>query len=119
MLLVLDNLVGHKTPALVVWLFAQGIMPLYTPLGGSWLHMTESVQRILTRRALHGQHPTQPQQIRSLMRWKQQHGAGTDIPRRLSGVGDGQHDEHGRVHAVIRRAGQVRGHCDQSADARR
>ncbi len=63
MLLVLDNLVGHKTPAFVVWLFAQGIMPLYTPLGGSWLNMTESVQRILTRRALHGQHPATPQQI--------------------------------------------------------
>lgn len=63
MLLVLDNLVGHKTPAFVVWLFAQGIMPLSTPLGGSWLNMTESIQRILTRRALHGQHPTTPQQV--------------------------------------------------------
>ncbi len=68
MLRVRDNLVGHKTPAFVVWLFAQGIMPLYTPLGGSWLNPAqrapaESVQRILTRRALHGQHPTQPPQI--------------------------------------------------------
>jgi len=36
---------------------AHGIMPLYTPLGGSWLNMAESVQRILTRRALGGQHP--------------------------------------------------------------
>lgn len=63
MLLVLDNLVGHKTPAFVVWLFAQGIMPLYTPLGGSWLHMTASIQRILTRCALHGQHPATPPQI--------------------------------------------------------
>src|SRR3954449_1342559 len=36
-LLVLDNLVGHKTPALVLWLFAHGVMPLFTPLGGSWL----------------------------------------------------------------------------------
>ena len=31
MLLVMDNLMGHKTPAFVLWLFANGIMPLYTP----------------------------------------------------------------------------------------
>ena len=55
MLLVMDNLAGHKTPEFVLWLFAQGIMPLYTPLGGSWLNMVESVQRILKRRALEGQ----------------------------------------------------------------
>ena len=32
MLLVMDNLVGHKTPAFVLCLFSVGIMPLYTPL---------------------------------------------------------------------------------------
>ena len=32
-------------------------MPLYTPLGGSWLNMAESVQRIVCGRALNGQHP--------------------------------------------------------------
>jgi hypothetical protein len=63
LLLVLDNLVGHLTRALVLWFFAHGIMPLYTPLGGSWLNMAESVQRILTRRALAGEHPTTPEQI--------------------------------------------------------
>ncbi len=57
MLLILDNLAGHKTPAFVLWLFRHGSMPLYTPLGGSWLNMTESVQRILKRRALEGQQP--------------------------------------------------------------
>ena len=57
MLLILDNLIGHKTPSLVGWLFAHGIMPLYTPLGGSWLNMVESLQRILKRRALDGQQP--------------------------------------------------------------
>lgn len=31
-------------------------MPLCTPLGGSWLNMTESLQRILVRRALAGTH---------------------------------------------------------------
>jgi hypothetical protein len=63
MLLVLDNLAGHKTAAFVCWLFAHGIMPLYTPLGGSWLDMAESIQRILKRRAPGGQHPEQTGQI--------------------------------------------------------
>jgi DDE superfamily endonuclease len=63
MLLVLDNLKGHKTPSLQRWLVAQGILPLYTPLGGSWLNMAESVQRIIQRRALDGQHPQTPEEI--------------------------------------------------------
>jgi DDE superfamily endonuclease len=57
MLLIWDNLAGHKTPEMVCWLMRHGIMPLYTPLGGSWLNMAESMQRILTRRALDAQHP--------------------------------------------------------------
>jgi hypothetical protein len=65
-LLVLDNLTGHKTPDLVCWLFAHGILPLYTPLGGSWLNMAASIQRILARRALEGQHPETAQQV---MEW--------------------------------------------------
>ena len=62
-LLVWDNLAGHKTPEMVLWLCRHGIMPLYTPLGGSWLNMAESIQRILKRRALDGQHPTSPAEI--------------------------------------------------------
>jgi len=63
MLLVLDNLAGHKSLDWVAWLLTHGIIPLYTPLGGSWLNMAESIQRILERRALAGQHPTQPAEI--------------------------------------------------------
>jgi len=63
MLLVLDNLAGHKTPEFVCWLFEHGIMPLYTPVSGSWLNMAESIQRVLKRRALAGQHPTEVAQI--------------------------------------------------------
>ncbi len=63
MLLIWDNLKGHYTPDMVLWLFAHGIMPLYTPLAGSWLNMAESIQRILVRRALEGQSPQTPQQI--------------------------------------------------------
>lgn len=62
-LLVWDNLAGHLTPDLVGWLFEHGVMPLYTPLGGSWLNMAESVQRIIVRRALSGQYPQSPQEI--------------------------------------------------------
>jgi hypothetical protein len=62
-LLVLDNLAGHKTTALVLWLLAHGVMPLYTPVSGSWLNMAESIQRVLKRRVLDGQHPTDPDEI--------------------------------------------------------
>jgi hypothetical protein len=67
MLLVLDNLAGHKTPSFVGWLVTHGIMPLYTPLSGSWLNMAESIQRILVRRALAGTHmPSSAQTIAAL-----------------------------------------------------
>lgn len=65
-LLVWDNLTGHKTPELVCWLCAHGVMPLYTPLGGSWLNLAESIQRIIVRRALAGQHP---ENTRDLSDW--------------------------------------------------
>lgn len=63
LLLVLDNLRGHKTPELVCWLVQQGVMPLYTPVAGSWLNRPESIQRILVRRALSGHHPSSASQI--------------------------------------------------------
>jgi hypothetical protein len=63
LVLVWDNLAGHHTPELVLWLFARGVMVLYTPLSGSWLNMAESIQRILARRALDGQHPETTDQI--------------------------------------------------------
>jgi hypothetical protein len=71
--LVWDNLAGHLTPDLVVWLFHHGVMPLYTPIGGSWLNMAESVQRIIVPRALAGQHPETAQEIIS---WLEQTVAG-------------------------------------------
>jgi hypothetical protein len=62
-ILVLDNLAGHLSPDLLVWFFHHAVMPLYTPVGGSWLNMAESVQRIIVPRALAGQHPQSAQQI--------------------------------------------------------
>jgi hypothetical protein len=63
LLLIWDNLKGHLTPSLVRWLGQSGIVPLYTPLGGSWLNLTESVQRIIVRRALAGHHPQSAQDV--------------------------------------------------------
>lgn len=63
LLLVLDNLAGHKTPDFVLWMVDHGIMPLYTPVAGSWLNMAESVQNIFKARALNGQHPQDSQEI--------------------------------------------------------
>jgi hypothetical protein len=57
MLLIIDKLAGHLTASFVVWLFEHGIVPLYTPLSGSWLNMTASIQRIVVGRALAGQTP--------------------------------------------------------------
>jgi hypothetical protein len=57
LILIWDNLAGHLSWSIVKWLFAHGVMPLYTPLSGSWLNMAESVQRIVCARALNGQHP--------------------------------------------------------------
>ena len=57
----------HQMLELVLWMFARGIMPLSTPLSGSWLNMAESIQRILKRRALEGQHPQTPEEIIALL----------------------------------------------------
>jgi hypothetical protein len=57
LLLIWDNLKGHTSWPLVRWCLERGILPLWTPIAGSWLNLAESLQRILVRRALAGQHP--------------------------------------------------------------
>jgi len=57
LILICDNLAGHLSWSIVQWLFQHGVMPLYTPLSGSWLNLAEALQRIIVRRALSGQHP--------------------------------------------------------------
>lgn len=57
LLLIMDNLVGHKNPEWLGWCFSHGILPIYTPLAGSWLNMAESIQRLLKRRGLDGTYP--------------------------------------------------------------
>ena len=66
LILIWDNLAGHLSTSMVTWLFAHGVMPLYTPLSGSWLNLAESVQRIICGRALNGQHP---QTVGQLITW--------------------------------------------------
>src|SRR6266700_2636754 len=73
MILVWDNLAGHRNFPLRQWLFAPGMLPVETSLGGSWLNMAESMQRILIRRALSGQYPQSPEQI---IEWLEQTVAG-------------------------------------------
>ena len=66
LILIWDNLAGHLSTSIVTWLFAHGVMPLYTPLSGSWLNMAEALQRIVCGRALNGQHP---QTVAQLIIW--------------------------------------------------
>lgn len=73
LILVWDNLAGHLSWSIVRWLFRQGVLPLYTPLSGSWLNMAESVQRIIVRRALAGQ---QPQNAAEVIQWLEETVAG-------------------------------------------
>jgi hypothetical protein len=75
-ILVWDNLAGHRNYPLVRWLYNHGIWPIYTPIGGSWLNMAESIQRIIVRRALAGHHPTTPDEI---IAWLQATVAGWNI----------------------------------------
>ena len=63
LILIWDNLTGHLSWSIVDWLFHHGVMPLYTPLSGSWLNLAEALQRIIVRRALAGQHPQSPGEI--------------------------------------------------------
>lgn len=46
-----------------LWLWKSGTMPLYTPIGGSWLNMTDSIQGTLTGRALSGNIRSPPKRL--------------------------------------------------------
>jgi hypothetical protein len=84
LLLLWDNLAGHLSWAIVRWLLHHGVMPLYTPLSGSWLNMAESVQRILVRRALEGHHPQSQDDLIAWLATPSQ--AGTPIQPPSSGT---------------------------------
>jgi DDE superfamily endonuclease len=73
LVLIWDNLAGHKSRELLRWLDSHGSLPLYTPLAGSWLNMAEALQRIIVRRALAGHHP---QSAAEIIRWLEETVAG-------------------------------------------
>jgi DDE superfamily endonuclease len=100
MILIWDNLAGHTSWAMVRWLFQHGVMPLYTPLSGSWLNMAESLQRIVVGRALAGQHP---QTVEDLICWLDDAVAGWNA-QPTPFVWDGKRRER-RVRARQRRLG--------------
>jgi hypothetical protein len=98
MVLVLDNLAGHLSYESFEWFFVHGVMPLYTPIGGLWLNMAESVQRIIVPRALAGQHPQNAQQI---IDWLEQTMAvGTRSPRPLPGMASAGGDANTHEYAA-------------------
>ena len=101
LILVWDNLAGHLSTSIMTWLFAHGVMPLYTPLSGSWLNMAESVQKIILDRALRGQHP---QSVAELITWLEDTVAGWNA-HPTPFVWDGKRRER-RVRAKQRRLGR-------------
>src|SRR5919198_1365065 len=109
LILIWDNLAGHKTPSLVHWLCHQGILPLYTPLSGSWLNLAEALQRLIVRRALDGQHP---QSATEIITWLEDTVAGWNAEP-TPFVGDGQRRER-RQRARQRRLGGAAAVVEQS-----
>jgi hypothetical protein len=98
-----DNLAGHKTPALVQWWCHPGILPLYTPLSGSWLNMAEVLPRIIVRRALAGHHP---QAAAEIMQWLEETVAGWNADP-TPFIWDGQRRERRRRARQRRLGGAV------------
>jgi hypothetical protein len=108
LLLIWDNLAGHTSWAMVRWLFQQGVMPLYTPLSGSWLNMAEALQRIVVGRALAGQHPHSAEE---LIGWLEDTVAGWNA-KPTPFIWDGKRRER-RVRARQRRLGGSAASLDQ------
>jgi hypothetical protein len=80
-----DNLAGPRSPDVVRWLGHHGILPLYTPLRGSWLHLAAALQRSIVRRALDGEHP---QTATAIIPWLEDTVAGwNETPTPFSGDG--------------------------------
>src|SRR3569623_35452 len=94
-------------------------MPVYSPLGGSWLNMAESIQRVLKRRALDGQHPTTPAEIIAWIEAVARHWNDDPTPfewggkrkRRRERQRDRRHRAAGYTRRPVgRRAGETYGH---------
>ncbi len=111
MLLVLDNLTGHHTPAFVLWLFAHGIMPLDTPLGGSWLNLPKGHPPSPSSAFSNGGRwmgTTRRRRRKSSPGWKRLLTDGIEHRRRLSGAGNGRRGANAGERAAMRSADQAR-----------
>lgn len=106
-LLVWDNLVGHHTPELVLWLFAHGVMVLYTPVGGSWLNMAESIQRPSSASSSGGRWMDSIRKHRNKLSTggKRRLGDGTPLRHRSAGAGRVRPDAIAPGNAVMGWAG--------------
>jgi hypothetical protein len=115
LILIWDNLAGHKTASLVqCWCSgcasrASCRLPLYTPLSGSWLNMAEALQRLIVRRALDGQHPQTATQI---IQWLEDTVAGWNADP-TPFIWDGKRRER-RLRARQRRLGGAAAVVEQS-----
>jgi len=109
MLLVLDNLTGHRTPSFVLWLFAHGVMPLYTPLGGSWLNLPKGHPQNRSSASSNGGRwmgTTHRRHRKSSVGWKRLPRDGIGHRRRSSGAASGRHDERAHGSAATRSVDQ-------------
>ena len=98
LILIRDHLAGHLRRSSVRWRFAHRVLPLYTPLSGSWLTLAEAVQRLLVRRALAGQHP---QSAAEIIQWLEDTVAGwNQAPTLSSGMAAGASGASGRASAA-------------------
>jgi hypothetical protein len=97
LLLVLDNLRGHKSPEFVAWPFQHGVIPLYTPLDGN-------IRR---------------DRKKSSSGWKRRDVAGTASPPLLSGAGNGQNAGPAVVNDSTPWAALAPVRIGRSADAKR
>jgi hypothetical protein len=100
LLLIWDNLTGHTSAALLRWRCGHGVLPLDTPLSGSWLPRAASVPRIIVRRARAGPEPATPT---DLIPWLEDTAAGWNADP-TPFVWDGQRRER-RRRARARRLG--------------
>jgi hypothetical protein len=97
MLLIMDSLSGHLTPSLRRWLLEHGVLPLYTPIGGSWLNLSESMQPSWCSEPWPGR--IYACLNRSSSTWSKLHEPGPTIQRHLPGAAGGMcvGNEHGNA----------------------
>jgi hypothetical protein len=87
LILIWDNLAGHLSWSIVKWLFAHGVMPLCTPLSGTWLSRSSASSSV--GRSLDN---IQPPQWRSSPGWRRRWPAGTQLQLHSCGMANGGKD---------------------------